>query len=97
MNKAATERLAAQIAEYEPTDVVDWLDDKATFLLVEQSNKTEEYYFTLHQTPQEASEYSVDQDCAEDWEPVKLVDLVGGQTWEPEVICTVRWNPPRKG
>lgn len=49
------------------------------YVLVEQSNITDDYHLSLHLTISQAVEYQAEQECAEDWEPVAIVNLRSGE------------------
>lgn len=42
------------------------------------------YWITTHDTPAHAAHYNAEQESAEDWWPLLLMDLDTGETWEGE-------------
>lgn len=54
--------------------------DVEPWLLLEESNITGEVAASLHATGEQALEYQGDQECAEDWEPMFLINLDTNET-----------------
>jgi hypothetical protein len=67
------------------------------FLLVERNlgsaSDVQPYYFTRHESRAAAVEYSRGGECAEDWEPVEIVELLRVPVGSPERIAVGREEP----
>jgi hypothetical protein len=59
-------------------------------LLIEHDG--DRVWFSLHDSPAGAAQYSVEQEYAHAWQPDKLVFLWDGDTYTPEVVTTVNWH-----
>lgn len=84
-------------------------DEPGRFLLVERYSWSAQNvksphapYLSTHDSPTEASNYHADQERREDWDPVALVDLDGGDVhtvkvrleFDPPVAPTILHPPP---
>lgn len=74
-------------------DLTDGLpaDTYFVFLLIEESIRTSQYWLSLHESPAEAADYHINQEYAEDWKILDLVDLRSGETFDGELSVT--WVP----
>jgi hypothetical protein len=68
------------------------VDPSRRYLLVERDRQSEGTWFTSHESPADAGDYSANQEYAEAWEPLELVDLDTGERFRPEI--TVAWRSP---
>lgn len=66
-------RILDQYGTHDDVDLDLLLDHR--YLLVEISVHDGHYEFSTHPSPSAAFRYSADQECAEDWEPQRLIDL----------------------
>lgn len=89
--KTRAERLAALLAETDQDDGQQ--DDGHRWALIEQSTHDGHTYLTLHPSPGLASDYWSTQECPQDWEPMRLVDLDTGAEWLPTVTFIVDFEP----
>ncbi len=64
------------------------LEPAPRFILCETNRDTGDGYFSGHESPEGALEYSAMQECADDWKPDRLYDVAAGK-WVVGEVRTV--------
>ena len=71
--------------------------DHRRWLLVERNQgsarETQPVYLSTHDSPQDAEQYSSQQECPDDWHPIAVVNLDTGEVHQIEVVQTFEFDP----
>jgi hypothetical protein len=96
---APYERLLAEYGEsiHGFCELADMPIDPAEKYMLVEENTHGGYWLTTGNDPAHLLEYQVEQEYAEEWEIVTLVDLTTGDEVDYEIGHTVTLNPDRKG
>ena len=71
--------------------------DHKRWLLVERNQgaaaAAQPVYLSTHDSPHDAEQYSLNQECPDDWHPIAVVNLDTGEVHQIEVVRTFEYDP----